>query len=237
MEEMHAPPRIRGGLGFRLVVLVLGLFVFAAGIVALLDSGLGLSPWDVLHQGIARHTQLTFGEANIAVSVVVVGAAWLLGATIGIGTIANALLVGGFVQLLSSPHAVTALGDQPLAVRAGLLAVGLPLMGVGTALYVGAGVGAGPRDSLMLVGARRTRFRLGLVRATLELSALAAGAAAGGTIGLGTLAFAMAIGPSIELSFWLLGHTPLVERTRANPAQTPLVHPQGGLTPICLSKP
>lgn len=234
---MHAPPRIRGGLAFRLGVLVLGLFIFAAGIVALLESGLGLSPWDVLHQGIARHAPLTFGEANIAVSAVAIGAAWLLGATIGIGTVANALLVGGFVQLLSSPHAVTTLVNQPLAVRAGLLALGLPLMGAGTALYVGAGVGAGPRDSLMLVGARRTRLRLGVVRATLELSALGAGAAAGGTIGLGTLAFAVAIGPSIELSFGLLGRTPLVERSRKQPAQTPLLHPQGGLTQICLSKP
>jgi uncharacterized protein len=235
MDDMHAPPRIRGGVALRLGVLVLGLFVFAAGIVALLESGLGLSPWDVLHQGIARHTPLTFGEANIAVSAVVVVAAWLLGATIGIGTIANALLVGGFVQLLTAPSAVDALSSQPLPVRVGLLAAGLPLMGAGTALYVSAGLGAGPRDSLMLVGARRTRFRIGAVRATLEMLALGAGVVSGGTIGLGTLAFAIAIGPSVELAFWMLGRTPLVERKRTQPARTPGrnlphdQHQQGGL--------
>src|SRR5947208_7660475 len=103
---MRAPPRLRGGLGLRMAVLLSGLFLFAAGIVALLESRLGLSPWDVLHQGLARHTPLSFGEANIAVSAVVVTIAFLLGARIGVGTVANAILVGGFVQLLSSLPAV-----------------------------------------------------------------------------------------------------------------------------------
>src|SRR5437773_10659724 len=104
---MRAPPRLRGGLGLRMAVLLSGLFLFATGIVALLESRLGLSPWDVLHQGIARHTPLSFGEANIAVSVAVLLTAWLLGARVGLGTLANALLVGGFVQLLTSLSAVT----------------------------------------------------------------------------------------------------------------------------------
>src|SRR5438105_6262119 len=99
---MRTPPRIHGSLRTRLAVLVAGLFFFAAGIVALLESRLGLSPWDVLHQGIARHTPLSFGEANITVSVLVLATAWLLGARVGLGTLANALLVGGFVQLLTS---------------------------------------------------------------------------------------------------------------------------------------
>jgi uncharacterized protein len=206
---MRAPPRLRGGLGMRLCLLLAGLFLFASGIVGLLESRLGLSPWDVLHQGVARHTPLSFGEANIAVSVVVLAAAWLLGARLGIGTVANALLVGSFVQLLSSLNWVAALDREPLAIRAWLLVGGLVLMGAGTGLYLGAGLGAGPRDSLMVVGARRTRFRIGLIRATLELAALAVGAALGGTVGVGTLAFAVGIGPSVELSFWLLEASPL----------------------------
>ena len=211
---MRETPHIRGGLLVRVPVLLLGLALFAAGIVAALESRLGLSPWDVLHQGISRHTPLSFGEANIAVSAAVLAVAWLLGARIGFGTVANAVLVGSLVQLFSSLDAVAGLAHDPLGVRIGLLAAGLALMGVGTALYLGAGLGAGPRDSLMMVGAQRTRFRIGVVRGALELSALAAGVALGGTFGVGTVAFALGIGPSVEVSFWLLARSRLgrVER-------------------------
>jgi len=206
---MRAPPRLRGGIGMRLGVLGIGLFLFAAGIVALLESGLGLSPWDVLHQGLARHTPLSFGEANIAVSVAVVAVAWLLGARIGLGTVANAILVGAFVALLSSLDFIAGLADAPLSVRIALLVAGLLLMGVGTGLYLGADLGAGPRDSLMVVGAQRTPFRIGLVRGALEVAVLIVGFVLGGTVGIGTLAFAVGIGPSVELSFWLLACSPL----------------------------
>jgi uncharacterized membrane protein YczE len=219
---MRAPPRLRGGIRARLILLVVGLFLFAAGIVALLESRLGLSPWDVLHQGLARHTPLTFGEANIAVSVIVVAVAFRLGAHIGIGTVANAILVGSFVQLLSSIGSVAALAQTPLSVRLVLLLAGLVFMGVGTGLYLGADLGAGPRDSLMVVGARRTPFRIGVVRATLELAALVVGFALGGTVGIGTVAFAAGIGPSVELSFWLLERSPLAVARRSTGGRGPL---------------
>ncbi len=219
---MRAPPRLRGGLAIRLGLLAVGLFLFAAGIVALLESRLGLSPWDVLHQGLARHTPLSFGAANIAVSVLVVTVAWLLGARIGVATVANAVLVGSFVEVLSSLEWVAALAAEPLRVRVALLAAGLALMGAGTGLYLGADLGAGPRDSLMVVGARRTPFRIGLVRAVLELGALGAGFALGGTVGVGTVAFAVAIGPSVELSFSLLERSPLaLERAPCDPDTRP----------------
>ena len=206
---MRAPPRLRGGLPARLFLLVLGLFMFAAGIVAMLESGLGLSPWDVLHQGLAEHTPLSFGQANIAVGIVVVVAAWRLGARIGIGTLANAVLVGAFVELLTALGPIAALSEASLGVRIGLLASGLVLMGVGTGFYLGADLGAGPRDSLMVVGARRTPFRIGVVRATIEVAALLVGIALGGTFGVGTVAFALCIGPAVEASFWLLERSPL----------------------------
>lgn len=210
---MRAPPRLRGRLPARLGVLLAGLFVFAAGIVALLESRLGLSPWDVLHQGLARHTPLSFGAANIVVSVIVIVFAALLGGRIGVGTLANAVLVGSFVQLLTSLDAVAGLADESLAVRVGLLLAGLALMGLGTGLYLGADLGAGPRDSLMVVGARRTPFRIGVVRAALELCALAVGFALGGTVGVGTVAFALGIGPTVELVFWLLERSSLAQRS------------------------
>src|SRR3712207_3514561 len=114
---MRASTRLRGGLPARLGMLVAGLFLFAAGVVALLVSGLGLSPWDVLHQGLARHTPLSFGAANIVVGAVILALAWLLGARIGIGTVANALLVGAFVDALTSVAWVMDLAEAPLAFR------------------------------------------------------------------------------------------------------------------------
>jgi uncharacterized protein len=206
---MRAPPQIRGGLALRLAVLVGGLFLFALGIVAFLESKLGLSPWDVLHQGIAKHSPLSFGEANIAVSVVVVTIAWLLGAHVGIGTLANAVLVGGFVVGLTSIGAVQHLAHDPLGVRIGLLVAGVLLTGAGSGLYLAAALGAGPRDSLMVVGSERLKLRIAIVRVALELSALGIGIGLDGTFGVGTVAFALLIGPSIEFSFWLLDRASL----------------------------
>jgi uncharacterized membrane protein YczE len=191
-------------------VLVVGLFLFAFGIVLILESKLGLSPWDVLNQGLSKHTPLSFGTANIAVALVVLVVAWTLGGPPGVGTVANAVLIGTFIDGLLVSHAVTQLAHSPLAVRVVLLGTGIVAIGVGTALYIGADLGAGPRDTLMLVGARRTGVRIGAVRAALELTALAIGIALGGTFGVGTVAFALLIGPVVEASFAILSRTPLV---------------------------
>lgn len=206
---MHAHPVVRGNLGVRVSSLALGLFLFAVGIVGILESKLGLSPWDVLNQGIARHTPLSFGEANIAVALVVLVGAWRLRAPIGFGTVANAILVGTFIDLILRLSSVELLSHDALAIRVVLLFGGIALIGVGTAFYIGASLGAGPRDSLMLELTRRGRYRIGLVRTGIEACALAAGFALGGTVGIGTLAFALGIGPAVEASFWLLGRSPL----------------------------
>jgi uncharacterized protein len=191
------------------VSLVGGLFLFACGIVCLLESDLGLSPWDVLNQGISEHFPISFGGANIVVGLVVLCVAWALGARPGIGTVANAVLVGIFIELLLAVDAVDALGDQGLAVRIALIPVGLAFFGAGSAFYIGAALGAGPRDSLMLVLSARSGRRIGIVRASIEVSVLVVGIAMGGTFGIGTIAFALLIGPIIELSFCLLDGSPL----------------------------
>jgi uncharacterized protein len=183
-------------------VLVAGLFLFALAIVLQLESELGLSPWDTLHQGLALHTPLSFGMASVVVSLVVLLLAWRLGARIGIGTALNAVLVGSFIEALTAIEPVNRLSESPLGVRIGLLAVAMALIGIGSALYLGAWLGAGPRDSLMVVGGQRTGLRLGIVRAVLELLALAAGFALGGTIGVGTVVFALGVGPALEAGFW-----------------------------------
>src|SRR3954454_10272597 len=111
---MRAAPALRGGLVARLAWLAAGLFLFSCGIVFFLASRLGLPPWDVLHQGIARHTPLSFGAANQVVGLIVLTVAWALGARVWIGTVANAVLIGGFIILLQPLHAVQSLSDWPL---------------------------------------------------------------------------------------------------------------------------
>jgi uncharacterized protein len=206
---MRAPPVFRGGLGARVLALVFGLFLCAAGIVGLLESELGLSPWDVLHQGLSEHTPLSYGTANIVVGLVVLAVSWRMGAYVGFGTIANAVLIGLFIELLVRIPAVDALSEEGLAVRSVVLVVGIAIVAVGSAFYLGAALGAGPRDSLMLVLALRMARRIGLVRTLLESSVVVVGALLGGTIGIGTVAFALLIGPALEGSFWLLSRTPL----------------------------
>lgn len=207
-----APPRVRGGAAVRSAVLVLGLLVFAVGIVGIYESELGLSPWDVLNQGIAEHTPLSFGTANIAVGVIILVVAGRLDVHVRVGTVANAILVGGFVDLLLRIDTVDQLSERALAVRVVLLVGGVAICGVGTALYIGAGMGAGPRDSLMLGITRRVRHRVGVVRTAIEASVTVAGFALGGTVGVGTLAFVLGIGPAMELSFALLARSPLSEK-------------------------
>ncbi len=212
---MIAAPVLRGGSVVRSLSLGVGLLVFALGIVLILESGLGLSPWDVLNQGISRSTPLSFGTANIAVAVVVLAGAWALGARVGPGTVANAILIGLFVDLLIALDVADGISGATVVVRALALTAGIAIIGVGSGLYIGAGMGAGPRDSLMLVLARRGHVRIGAVRAVLELAVTLAGFALGGTVGVGTIAFALGIGPAVELSFRALEWLSL---TTAQPA-------------------
>ncbi|HEV2592271.1 MAG TPA: hypothetical protein VGU02_10310 [Gaiellaceae bacterium] len=205
----HTAPRLRGGTATRFVALFTGLFVFAIGIVCLYESKLGLSPWDVLNQGVAKHTPLSFGEANICVGVTVLVLGLLLGARIGFGTVSNAVFVGTFVDQLLRIDWVTDRAHDPVAVRIVLIAIGIVLMGIATALYVGASFGAGPRDSLMLVLSLRTHARIGLVRGVLEAVPLVVGFLLGGKVGIGTLVYVVAIGPVVEASFALFDRSPV----------------------------
>lgn len=212
---MRAPPVLRGGFAARLAWLVAGLFLCAGGIVCFLESELGLPPWDVLHQGLAEQAGISFGASNLVVSVVILALSWLLRAHIGLGTLLNAVLIGSFLIVLAHVALVTDLSDQSLPLRIALLALALPFFGAGSAFYICASMGAGPRDSLMLVISQRVGVRIGAARMALELAALAVGFGLGGTAGIGTLVFALGIGPAVELSFWLLARTPLAVASAA----------------------
>lgn len=180
--------------------LVLGLFLYGVAIALLLRSGLGSSPWDVLSQGVARVTGLSFGTTTVAVSVVVL-ALWIpLRQRPGWGTLFNTLLIGPFADLgLGLIPAA-----QGLAWQAAALACGLILLAVASALYIGAGLGPGPRDGLMTGLVARTGRRVWVVRSAIELSVVALGWLLGGTVGIGTAVFAFGIGPLIQAAMWAL---------------------------------
>jgi uncharacterized membrane protein YczE len=183
----------------------------AVAIVALLQSGLGLAPWDVFHLGLAAHSPLEIGTASIVLGLAVLFVAWVLGQPPGFGTVANAVVIGAVVDLLLLSGWVQGLRAGELAPRFGLLVLGVALFGLGSAMYISAGLGAGPRDSLMLVLSRRTGVRIAVVRSSLELVAIAAGWMLGGTVGLGTLAVAVMLGPTVEGSFWVFIRLGLAE--------------------------
>jgi len=212
---MRTAPRLRFGPAVRIPSLFVGFVVIGLAIVCLLKSRLGLPPWDVLHQGIARHSALTIGTASIVVGLVVLVVAWTLGQPPGWGTLANALVIGAAVDGFLAIDAIRGLVVGPMPLRILLVVAGVALFGVGTALYIGAGLGAGPRDSLMLIGSRRTGLRIAIVRFSMETVVVLTGFVLGGTVGLGTLAFALLIGPAVEGSFWLLTRLGLATRADA----------------------
>jgi uncharacterized membrane protein YczE len=180
----------RAELQRRLPRLVLGVVALGIGVGFTITARLGVSPWDVLHQGVARHTPLSFGTVVVLVGLVVL-LFWIpLGQRPGLGTVINTLTVGyvadATLSVLSHPTG--------LATRWALLLGGIVIMGIGIGLYIGAGLGPGPRDGLMTSIAARGH-RLWIVRTGLELVALAGGWALGGDVGVGTVLFAFAIGP------------------------------------------
>jgi len=179
----------------RLVQLFAGLLLYGISLALVLRAGLGLAPWDVLHQGLARITGTSVGTMVIAMSFVVL-LAWIpLRQAPGFGTVANAILVGVSVDLT-----MLVLGDADTWWwRVVLLVGGVLLNALATALYIGALLGPGPRDGLMTGLVRRTGRSVRLVRTTLEVSVLALGWALGGTVGVGTLLYAVAIGPIVHV--------------------------------------
>lgn len=197
----------------RLPRLLGGLVLFGLGIALMVRSDLGLAPWDVLHQGVSERTGLAMGTVTIATGVVVL-LLWLpLRERMGIGTVANALVIGLVV------NAALAVLDEPASTpaRVGFLALGIFLFGPGSGLYIGAGLGPGPRDGLMTGLAKRGRS-VRVVRTGIELSALAIGAALGGTVGVGTVAFALTVGPNVH---WFLDRMTLPEPRRRQRADVP----------------
>lgn len=182
-----------GDVRRRLPRLLLGLVLCGVGIALMVAAELGLAPWDVLHQGLSELTGIPIGTTNILVGALVL-LTWLpLRERPGLGTVLNVLLIGLTVDavLYVLPHL------EAIAVRAPLLVIGILTFGVGSGFYIGAGLGPGPRDGLM-TGIARRGASVRLVRTGIELVVLVAGFLLGGGVGVGTVAFALAVGPVVH---------------------------------------
>lgn len=180
-------------IGRRLFQLFAGLVVYGFATALMIRSGLGLNPWDVLHQGIDERSALSFGTVVILTGLVVL-LLWIpLRQRPGLGTISNVILIG-----LSADVGLRLIpGTEDLVLRWAMLVAGILLLGAATSAYIGAGMGPGPRDGLMTGLATRTGWSIARVRTSIEISVLAAGWLLGGQVGPGTLLFALAIGPIV----------------------------------------
>ena len=186
-DPMHRPVR-------RLAQLYAGLVLYGASMALQIRAGLGLDPWDVFHQGISDRTGLSFGTVVIVTGALVL-LAWIpLRQRPGVGTVSNVFVIG-----IAVDAALAVLPDAgSVPVGAARLIAGVGLNGVAGGAYIGAGLGPGPRDGLMTGLVRRTGRSIRLVRTSIEVLVLVAGAALGGTVGIGTVVYAVSIGPLVH---------------------------------------
>jgi uncharacterized membrane protein YczE len=179
----------------RLTQLYVGLVLYAVSMAMLVEAHLGNMPWDVLHQGIAKRTGLTFGTVTIVLGILVL-LAWIpLRQRPGLGTLSNVIVIGlavdAALRALPTPSA--------MPVRIAYLAGGVVLCAIATGLYIGARLGPGPRDGLMTgIAARGHSVRV--VRTSIEVAVVAIGWLLGGTLGIGTLVYALTIGPLVHVT-------------------------------------
>jgi uncharacterized membrane protein YczE len=184
----------------RIVQLLIGLVLYGIALSLMVRAGIGVAPWDVLSQGIMKQTGIPFGlVTNIVGAFVLV--LWIpIRQKPGVGTIANVLLIGPSAELglaLVPPA-------QSLIASAALFAGGLVLLAIATGLYIGARLGPGPRDGLMTGAHKRFGWPIWIVRTSIEVSVLAIGWVLGGNVSIGTLLFAVLIGPMVSVTLPLL---------------------------------
>lgn len=183
-----------------LVYLLAGLVIFGIGEALLIASGVGVSPWTVLAQGLGVQTGISIGWATFVVSLIVL-LLWIpLKQTPGLGTLLNAIVISIVIE-----QSLPWLPQPDLSVaRISEAALGVLVVGMGSGLYLTAQLGAGPRDGLMTGLQRRTGLPIAWVRTFLEMMAVLSGWLLGGTVGIGTLMFALGIGPAVSLGLYLV---------------------------------
>ena len=217
--EEQAPAHARTPWPFwaRFAQLQVGLFLYGLSAAMLVRGRLGLDPWDVFHQGLARQTGLSIGTWVILVGIAVLFLWIPLHMRPGLGTISNVLLIGVWLDL--TLHVIPYV--HVIGVRWGLMTGGIVLCGIATGLYIGAAMGPGPRDGLM-VGIANRGHSIRVVRTAIELTVLAVGWVLGGTVGIGTVLYAVTIGPIAHVTIPAFSRGPVLrERPPARPRRAP----------------
>ena len=187
--------------GLTIIRLFAGLFLYAVGIVMTINANIGLAPWDVFHQGLSKTFGITIGQASIGIGIIIVIINSLFKEKVGWGTLSNMIFIGMFVDFLMLNHIIPEF--ENLVLRALMMFSGMFVLGVATYLYIGVGLGAGPRDGLMVALTKRTGKSVRLVRNTIETVVVIIGYFLGGTVGAGTLIMALTIGVFVQLAFQL----------------------------------
>lgn len=190
----------------RLLALYIGLWLYGTSMAMMISAGLGLNPWDVLHQGISRHVSISFGTIT-AITGILVLLLWIpLRQRPGLGTVSNVVVLA-----ISVDVGLAVLPDMHgYALRGAVMASGIVVNAFATALYIGAGMGPGPRDGLMTGIVARTGLSIRLIRTGIEITVVATGWLLGGTVGLGTVLYALGIGPLVQL---FMTYLPSLRRT------------------------
>lgn len=182
--------------------LFLGLFLYAVGIVFTINANLGLSPWDIFHQGISKHTGITMGQASIIIGLLIVIIDWAFGEKVGIGTLCNMLFIGIFMDILMLNHLIPVFSN--IIARIIMMLIGMFIIGVACYFYIGAGLGSGPRDGLMVAFSKKTKKSVRFIRTCIEAVPLTVGYLLGGSVGVGTIIMVLGGGYFIQLAFKLL---------------------------------
>jgi uncharacterized membrane protein YczE len=201
--EAHRGKRVPG-LPLRVAQLVLGLLGWGLTIVLFVRSELGLGPWDAFHYGLHVQTGVSIGGASILTGALILTGTTVAGLRPGLGTVLNMVLVGAFTDLLLP--VVPAANGLPVALA--YFATALVLAGVASGMYIGAGLGHGPRDGLMVSLTLRSGWSVGRVRMLIEGCVLAVGWLMGGTVGVGTIVIMLTIGHSVQWGLGLFGALP-----------------------------
>ena len=179
--------------------LLLGFIVYGLAIVVMIHANVGLSPWDVLHQGLSFKSGITMGQASIMVGLVIVILDAALGEGVGWGTVLNMIFIGVFLDIIKSMNIVPVADNLFMGIV--MMIIGIIISAIATVLYLGAGLGSGPRDGLMLALNKKFSKPVGAIRMCIELTVLVCGWILGGSVGLGTIISAFGLGYAIQIGF------------------------------------
>ena len=186
---------------YRIFIMTAGLFLFALGIVLTLKANVGYAPWDVFHYGFAETVGISFGQTSILIGLVILLVLMLFKEKLGLGSIANMILIGVFIDVLLFINIIPELNNLVLGIL--MLIGGLFTVALGTYFYIKSAFGIGPRDNLMVVFTRATRIPVGICRSIVEVAVTIGGYFLGGLVGIGTLISVVAIGVCVQIVFRL----------------------------------